>query len=168
VNLYGASVVLSYNNVTVLIDEQDKVVYEKRLPNDLGLIAQQLAAYQSSLEGIVVESTYNWYWLVDGLMDKGHQIHLANTAAIQQYEGLKHTDDKSDARWLAHILRLGVLPEGYIYPKEERAVRDLLRKRGQMVRQRTANPLEHPKSNYAQYRKRDELEPDQDPRTPAG
>ena len=139
--LYGAIDLHSNNNVTVLIDEQDKVVYEKRLPNDLGVIAQQLAAYQSSLEGIVVESTYNWYWLVDGLMDKGHQIHLANTAAIQQYGGLKHTDDTSDARWLAHILRLGILPEGYIYPKEERAVRDLLRKRGQLVRQRTANLL---------------------------
>jgi transposase len=139
--LYGAIDLHSNNNVTVLIDEQDRVVYEKRLPNDLGLIAQQLAAYQGSLEGIVVESTYNWYWLVDGLIDKGHQIHLANTAAIQPYEGLKHTDDKSDARWLAHILRLGVLPEGYIYPKEERAVRDLLRKRGQLVRQRTANLL---------------------------
>jgi transposase len=139
--LYGAIDLHSNNNVTVLIDEQDKVVYEKRLPNDLGLIAQQLAAYQTSLEGIVVESTYNWYWLVDGLMDKGHRLHLANTAAIQQYEGLKYTDDHSDARWLAHILRLGVLPEGYIYPKEERAVRDLLRKRGQLVRQRTANLL---------------------------
>ena len=139
--LYGAIDLHSNNNVTVLIDEQDKVVYEKRLPNDLGVIAQPLAAYQSSLEGIVVESTYNWYWLVDGLMDQGHQIHLANTAAIQQYEGLKYTDDHSDARWLAHILRLGVLPQGYIYPKEERAVRDLLRKRGQMVRQRTANLL---------------------------
>ena len=139
--LYGAIDLHSNNNVTVLIDEQDKVVYEKRLPNDLGVIAQQLAAYQSSLEGIVVESTYNWYWLVDGLMDKGHRVHLANTAAIQQYEGLKYTDDHSDARWLAHILRLGVLPQGYIYPKEERAVRDLLRKRGQMVRQRTANLL---------------------------
>ena len=166
--LYGAIDLHSNNNVTVLIDEQDKVVYEKRLPNDLGLIAQQLSAYQSSLEGIVIESTYNWYWLVDGLMDKGHQIHLANTAAIQQYEGLKHTDDTSDARWLAHILRLGILPEGYIYPKEERAVRDLLRKRGQLVRQRTANLLSIQKSNYAQYRKLDELEPDQDPRTRAG
>ncbi len=74
-------------------------------------------------------------------MDQGHRVHLANTAAIQQYEGLKYTDDQSDARWLAHLLRLGVLPEGYIYPKQERAVRDLLRKRGQMVRQRTANLL---------------------------
>jgi transposase len=78
---------------------------------------------------------------VDGLMDRGHRVHLANTAAVQQYEGLKYTDDTSDARWLAHILRLGVLPEGYIYPKGERAVRDLLRKRGQMVRQRTTHLL---------------------------
>ncbi len=74
-------------------------------------------------------------------MDKGHKVHLANTAAIQQYDGLKYTDDNSDARWLAHILRLGVLPHGYIYPKKERAVRDLLRKRSQMVHQRTANLL---------------------------
>jgi transposase len=117
------------------------VVFEKRLPNDLATIAMQLSAFQDSLQGIVVESTYNWYWLVDGLMDEGHKLHLANTAAIQQYQGLKYTDDKSDARWLAHILRLGVLPQGYIYPKQERAVRDLLRKRSQLVRQRTANLL---------------------------
>jgi len=139
--LYGGIDLHSNNNVTVLIDEQDQVVYQKRLSNDLSLITQQLAGYRDRLQGIVVESTYNWYWLVDGLMEKGHKVHLANTAAIQQYEGLKYTDDHSDARWLAHILRLGVLPEGYIYPKEERAVRDLLRKRGQLVRQRTANLL---------------------------
>jgi transposase len=88
-----------------------------------------------------VESTYNWYWLGDGLLEAGYQVHLANTAAIQQYEGLKYTDDRSDARWLAHLLRLGILPEGYIYPKEERAVQDLLRKRSQLVRQKTANVL---------------------------
>ena len=139
--LYGAIDLHSNNNMTVLIDQQDQVVYQKRLPNDLPLMIQQLSAYRESLQGIVVESTYNWYWLVDGLMEQGHRIHLANTAAIQQYEGLKYTDDPSDARWLAHLLRLGVLPQGYIYPKQQRPVRDLLRKRGQMVRQRTANLL---------------------------
>ena len=139
--LYGAIDLHSNNNVTVLTDETDKVVYQKRLTNHLPLILEQLSPYASSIEGIVVESTYNWYWLVDGLMDKGHRVHLANTAAIQQYEGLKYTDDDSDARWLAHLFRLGVLPEGYIYPKEERAVRDLLRKRSQLVRQKTANIL---------------------------
>jgi transposase len=139
--LYGAVDLHSTNNVTVLIDEHDAVVYQKRLANDLMLIVEQLSPYRSSLEGIVVESTYNWYWLVDGLMEQGHVVHLANAAAIQQYKGLKYTDDHSDARWLAHMLRLGVLPQGYIYPKEDRAVRDLLRKRSQLVRQKTANIL---------------------------
>jgi len=78
---------------------------------------------------------------VDGLMEAGYRVHLANPAAIQQYNGLKYTDDHSDARWLAHLLRLGVLPAGYIYPKAERAVRDLLRKRAHLVRQHTANVL---------------------------
>ena len=88
-----------------------------------------------------MESTYNWYWLVDGVMNERHRVHLANMAAIQQYNGLKYTDDTSDAGWLAHLLRLGLLPQGYIYPKEERAVRDLLRKCSQLVRQRTTNLL---------------------------
>jgi len=139
--LYGAIDLHSTNNVTVVIDEQDRVVYQKRLPNDLALILKELSVYQSELQGIVVESTYNWYWLVDGLMEHGYKVHLANTAAIQQYNGLKYTDDNSDARWLAHLLRLGVLPEGYIYPRADRPVRDLLRKRSQMVRQRTTNLL---------------------------
>jgi len=90
---------------------------------------------------VVVESTYNWYWLVDGLMEADYRVHLANPAAMQQYSGLKYTDDHSDARWLAQVLRLGVLPEGYIYPKAERAVRDVLRKRAHLVRQHTANVL---------------------------
>ena len=139
--LYGAIDLHSTNSVTVVIDEQDRVVYQKLLPNDLALILKELSVYQSELEGIVVESTYNWYWLVDGLMEEGYKLHLANTAAIQLYEGLKYTDDHSDARWLAHLLRLDVLPEGYIYPKADRPVRDLLRKRSQLVRQRTTNLL---------------------------
>jgi transposase len=74
-------------------------------------------------------------------MEAGYQVHLVNTAAIKQYEGLKHGDDHTDSRWLAHVLRLGILPEGYIYPKQDRAVRDLLRKRGQLVQLRTTNLL---------------------------
>jgi transposase len=139
--LYGAIDLHSSNNVTVLIDEQDRVIYQKRLPNELALILMELSVYRSELQGIVVESTYNWYWLVDGVMAEGYKVHLANTAAIQQYEGLKYTDDHSDARWLAHLLRLGVLPEGHIYPRAERPVRDLLRKRSQLVRHRTMNLL---------------------------
>jgi len=124
-----------------VLDEQDQVVYQKRLTNHLPLILEALAPFQAQLQGIVVESTFNWYWLVDGLMEADYRVHLANPTAIQQYSGLKYTDDHSDARWLAHLLRLGVLPKGYIYPKEQRPLRDLLRKRGHLVEQQTSNVL---------------------------
>jgi len=131
----------SNNSVIVILDEADKVVYQKRLPNNLELILQQLSVFNKDIIAIAIESTFNWYWLVDGLKAAGYEVKLVNTAAVQIYSGLKHTDDKDDARWLAHLLRLGILPTGYIYPKEERAIRDLLRKRSQLVRQSTANIL---------------------------
>ena len=131
----------SNNNTLVVINEQDQVLYRRLLSNELGVVLQALDPFRAELAGVVVESTYNWYWLVDGLMEAGYPVHLANTAAIQQYSGLKYSDDNSDAVWLAHLLRLGLLPEGHIYPKATRALRDLLRKRGQLVRQRTRNIL---------------------------
>jgi transposase len=139
--LYGGIDLHANNSVVVILDEQDQMVYHQRLANHLPTILERLAPYQADLKGVVVESTYNWYWLVDGLMEADYRVHLANPAAMQQYSGLKYTDDYSDARWLAHLLRLGVLPEGYIYPKAERAVRDALRKRSHLVRQQTANVL---------------------------
>lgn len=139
--LYGAIDLHSNNSVVVVMDEQDHVLYEKRLPNDLKIILGHLATYREKLEAIAVESTFNWYWLVDGLMEAGYVVKLVNTVAVKVYDGMKHTDDEHDARHLAHLLRLGILPTGYIYPKEERAVRDLLRKRAQLVRCRTAQIL---------------------------
>jgi transposase len=111
------------------------------LANDEERILEALDPYQEAIHGLVVESTYNWYWLVDALMAAGYQVHLANTAAIVQYSGLKYSDDDTDAAWLAKLLRLGLLPEGTIYPKAERAVRDLLRRRLSLVHQHTANIL---------------------------
>jgi transposase len=107
--LYGGIDLHANNCVIAVLDEHDTVVYEKRVSNELHPILQQLAPYQGALAGLVVESTYNWYWLVDGLMEVGYRVHLANTAAIRQYEGLKFTNDQVDARWLAHLLRLGIL-----------------------------------------------------------
>jgi len=74
-------------------------------------------------------------------MDHGYRMHLVNTAAVPQYEGLKYADDNTDAYWLSNLLRLGILPEGYIFPREDRAVRDLSRKRCQLVQMCTANIL---------------------------
>jgi len=131
----------SNNSVVVVTDEADKVLVSRRCPNDLQTILTLLAPHRDELAGVVVESTYNWYWLVDGLMAEGYDVRLANTVAMKRYDGLKHSDDETDAAHLAHMLRLGILPTGYIHPPAERALRDLARKRVQLVRSRTQHVL---------------------------
>ena len=71
----------------------------------------------------------------------GYKVHLSNPCANKPYSGLKHCDDKTDSLWLAKLLRLNILKEGYIYPSSERGLRDLLRRRMMFVQQRTAQIL---------------------------
>lgn len=80
--LYGGIDLHSNNCVVVLVDEESREVLRKRIDNDLLKMIALLAPYQNDISGLVVESTYNWYWLVDGLMEAGFKVHLANTAAI--------------------------------------------------------------------------------------
>ncbi len=139
--LYGAMDLHANNTYAVVLDDHDRCLLDKRLPNRLDVILRELEPYRSELAGVAVESTFNWYWLVDGLMDHGYCAKLVNTCAVQQYDGLKFTDDRHDARWLAHLDHLGILPTGYIYPKEQRPIRDLLRQRSTFVHRRTAHLL---------------------------
>lgn len=139
--LYAGIDLHSNNNYIGIIDENDKRLYSKRHENDMDTILKCLKPFKEQIEAVVVESTYNWYWLADGLIENGYKLHLANPCAIQQYKGLKHTDDDWDSFWLAHMKRLNILPEGYIFPKEERPIRDLLRRRLLYVSHRTAHIL---------------------------
>ena len=131
----------SNNHVLVLIDENDKRVYEKRLPNSIEATLSALAPFWEHIANIAIESTFNWYWLVDGLEENDYSVSLVNTAAVKQYDGLKYSGDHHDAFHLAHLSRLGILPTGYIYPKAQRAVRDLLRRRMQLVQLATKQIL---------------------------
>jgi transposase len=140
--LYAGLDLHSRNTYIGIMDKEFKRVFGKRVLNKLPMIIKTLAPFREQLKGIVVESTFNWYWLIDGLMDAGYQcVHLANPSAIKQYEGIKHADDQHDAFFLAQMLILGILPKGYIYPKEDRPVRDLARKRLFLVRHKTSHIL---------------------------
>jgi transposase len=134
-----AGIDLHSNNLfCAIVDMDGKRVFEKRLPCDLESVLQALKPFKKRLEKIVVESTYNWYWLVDGLQDHGYTVVLANPAAMEQYNGLKHADDKSDGFFLAEMARLNILPTGNICDRAIRPVRDLLRRRMGLVHHRTS------------------------------
>lgn len=128
----------STNSFIAIMDENLQRIAKQRVPNGIDNILGFLRPYQKDIACIAVESTYNWYWLVDALQDAGYQVKLANPAAMKQYEGIKYLDDEHDAFWLAHLMVLGILPTGYIYPREARGLRDLLRQRSYLVSQKTA------------------------------
>ena len=128
----------SSNSMLAIEDEDGKRLFKRKLHNNIVEISEALEPFREKLSGIAVESTYNWYWLVDGLMEHGYDVKLVNTTASKQYSGIKHIDDTHDAFWLAEMLRLGILPTGYIYPKQMRPIRDLLRKRSHLVSLRTS------------------------------
>jgi len=135
---YYCGMDLHSNNTFIgILDEKDKRIFQKRSPNNIKGILEYLNPFKEYISGVVVESTFNWYWLVDGLMETDYKVHLAHPPAIVQYNGLKNQDDKHSAFHLAMLLRLGILPEGHIFPKEERHIRDLLRKRLMMVQNST-------------------------------
>jgi hypothetical protein len=54
----------SNNNVVVVSDEEDRIVYQKRLPNNLEQTRAALEPYRAELAGVVVESTYKRMQLV--------------------------------------------------------------------------------------------------------
>lgn len=136
--LYGATDLHSNKFTLGIMDENAKRILKKTLVNDPAVLMNSLEPYRQDLAGIVVESTFNWYWLVDELMEHGYKVHLSHPSGNKQYSGLKHRDDEHDAFWLCDLLRLKTLKRGYIYPREQRSVRDLARKRLHLNRLRTS------------------------------
>ena len=127
------------NNVVIgVMDMDGERVAHRKVPCELKEVVKFLAPYKKRLEQVAVESTYNWYWLVDGLRGLKYSVVLANPAGMQQYSGIKHADDNNDAFFLAELLRLKILPTGYIYDEQLRPVRDLLRRRMTLVHHRSA------------------------------
>jgi transposase len=148
-NYVIAGIDLHSNNLVIgLIDQNGQRLKHRKLECELKQVLEFFEPLRPRLQSIVVESTFNWYWLVDGLQQEGLRVKLANPAGIEPYNGIKHADDKHDAFYLAELERLGILPQGHIYDAKLRPVRDLLRRRMNLVRQRTALMLSF-KSLYA-------------------
>lgn len=120
-----------------VVDEKLTIFLEQKLPNELGRIVQVLQPYHGELQ-IVVESTFNWYWLIDGLAAQGFEVCLAHTLGLHLITKAKVKTDRRDAYALAKLLAAGLIPKAYIYPAQTRPVRDLLRRRLHLVRLRAA------------------------------
>jgi len=118
-----------------VVDESLSIHLQQKSANELPRIAQLLDPFKPDLS-IVIESTFNWYWLVDGLQLLGFDVSLAHTLGLSMITQAKVKTDRRDAFTLAKLLRGGVIPKAYIYPATTRPVRDLLRRRQKVVAMR--------------------------------
>ncbi len=118
-----------------VIDDGGQKVKETKLPNELFRILEFLSPFGQDVQ-VAIESTINWYWLVDGLQDAGYDVKLGHTLGLFMITGAKVKTDRRDAFKLAKYLRLDEFPEAYIYPREKRPLRDLLRRRAGLVQNR--------------------------------
>jgi len=120
------------NSQVCMIDDDLNIHLQQKIPNDLPRIIHKIDPFNEDLR-IVVESTFNWYWLIDGLQEKGYDVFLAHTLGLYMITGAKVKTDRRDALALAKLLKAGLIPKAYIYPKHSRPVRDLLRRRRHLV-----------------------------------
>ena len=86
-----------------IIDKNGKKVKEENLNNDLTLILEFLKPYGKDVH-IAIESTINWYWIVDGLQEAGYDVKLAHTLGLHMITGAKVKTDRRDAFKLAKLL----------------------------------------------------------------
>ena len=119
-----------------VIDESLTIRLQQKAANDLPSIASLLHPFKPHLK-IVVESTFNWYWLVDGLLALGFDVCLAHTLGLSFITKAKIKTDRRDAFSLAKLLSAGLIPKAYIYPASTRPLRDLLRRRLSLVQMRS-------------------------------
>jgi transposase len=79
----------------------------------------------------VMESTGSYWKPVFNLLEAHVRVILANAADVQNRRG--HKTDPNDSRWLAHLLRHGMIRPSFIPPLAIRELRDLTRRRRQLI-----------------------------------
>ncbi len=98
-----------------------------------------LRAVKPFRDGLVVgvECMFTWYWLADLCLDENIKFILGHALYMKAIHGGKKKDDKIDSEKIARLMRGGTFPLSYVYPREMRATRDLLRRRTFLMRRRS-------------------------------
>ena len=131
-NMYAA-LDLGQKNIQVVLKNKDgKIIKENKIQRNtkkiLEFIDNSSDKDHNNID-IVMESGYNYQYLYDLLQDEGYNVKVAHPLMVKAIAYAKVKTDKVDARILADLLRMDMIPECYIPNKEIRDLRDLVRRR---------------------------------------
>jgi transposase len=132
-----------------ILDAQGEILLHRNFKAEPESFLKAVAPYRDDLV-IAVECIFTWYWLADLCAEEGIAFVLGHALYMKAIHGGKAKNDRIDARKIAVLLRGGMLPQAYVYPKAMRATRDLLRRRNHLMRKR-ADLLAHIQNTASQY-----------------
>ncbi len=131
-----------------VIDAEGQTVLHRNMRCDPKLFLKLLAPYRDEVV-VGCECTFSWYWLADLCVDEGIDFVLGHALYMKAVHGGKAKNDRIDSGKIAGLLRGGLFPVAYTYPREMRSTRDLLRRRNHLMRKR-AELLAHLQSLNSQ------------------
>jgi len=133
-----------------VLDHQGKTVFEQDLPAEPGVFLDAMKPFRDDLV-VGAECMFAWYWLADLCEDHAIPFVLGHALYMRMIHGGKAKTDRIDAAKLAGMLRGGLFPMAYVYPRAKRQTRDLLRRRSFFVRQRAQLITHTPSSTCHPY-----------------
>ena len=105
---------------------------------------------------VAVECMFTWSWIADLCIQEGIPFVLGHALYMKAIHGGKAKNDKIDSKKIAVLLRGGMVPQAYVYPKNMRSSRDLMRRRNHLMRKR-AELFAHIQNTRSQYNLPDPL-----------
>src|SRR5436309_14299218 len=118
-----------------ILDGTGQVLVHRNVPSTPAAFLEIVAPYRSGLV-VAVECMFTWYWVADLCAAEGVTFVVGHALAMKAIHGGKAKNDRIDAHKIAVLLRGGMLPQAYVYPRAMRATRDLLRRRCHFMRKR--------------------------------
>ncbi len=116
-----------------IMDQNGKTILHRQIRNDGSYFLKLIAPYRSNIV-VCTECIYNWYWLADLCAEQQIPFVLGHALYMKAIHGGKAKNDRIDSMKIAHLLRSGMIPQAYVYPKKMRATRDVMRRRTYFVR----------------------------------
>jgi len=132
-----------------IIDESGKILFHGDLKCTPENLLEVVKAYKEDIV-IAVECIFAWYWVADLCAKENIPFVLGHALYMKAIHGGKTKNDKIDSLKIAKLLKAGMLPKAYVYPREMRSTRDLLRRRMYLVRKRS-ELLVHVHNTNSQY-----------------
>ncbi len=132
-----------------IVNQADEILYHKEIPTKADLFLEKLAPYREDV-AVSVECSFTWYWLADLCTKQKIPFVLGHALYMKAIHGSKTKNDRIDSKKIAKLLRVGMMPMAYVYPKPMRSTRDLRRRRMHFVRER-ADLLTHIQQTNYQY-----------------